>query len=78
MVDDMKGQITLTPNCTDVNSQALLIVDAAQNLKEGEDATTQKFSIRRYNGRDLSQVDALEGTKIKVRFFRDQQIVELK
>lgn len=44
--------------------------------KEGEG--DKKFSIRRYNTREMVQSDALEGEKEKVRFFRDQQIVELK
>jgi len=38
-VNDEWGQYTLTPNCTDINSQGVLLVDAAVNQKEGEDAT---------------------------------------
>ncbi len=44
-------------------------------MKDGEDP---KYTVRRYQNRDLVSVDVLEGHKDKLRFFRDQQIVELK
>ena len=71
----------LTPNCTDLNSQGVLLVEAA--LKNAADSSSsaaeRKFSLRRYTPRGLEQADTLEGEKEKVRFFRDgQQIVELK
>jgi len=55
----------------------MLLVDALQvnGVKEGDEP---KATIRRYQQRDLVSVDVLEGTKDKLRFFRDQQIVELK
>ena len=54
----------------------MLLVDAMQaQLKDGEDP---KYTLRRYQNRDLVSVDVLEGQKDKLRFFRDQQIVELK
>jgi hypothetical protein len=37
LLHDEWPQLTLTPNCNDLNSQGLLIADAAQKLKEGED-----------------------------------------
>ena len=46
-------------------------------VKDGEEAAA-KASIRRYQHRDLISIDVLEGPKDKLRFFRDQQIVELK
>jgi hypothetical protein len=39
LLHDEWPQLTLTPNCSDLNSQGLLIADAAQRLKEGEDAS---------------------------------------
>lgn len=48
-------------NCNDVNSHGMLLVDAQQtNVKEGEDP---KFTLRRYQHRDLVSVDVLEGQK---------------
>lgn len=43
------SQLALTPNCSDINSQGLLIAEAALKLKEGEDPAQQKFYLRRYN-----------------------------
>jgi hypothetical protein len=66
----------LTPNCTDLNSQGVLLVEAA--LKGEAGSGEKRFSLRRYTPRGLEQADVLEGEKEKVRFFRDAQIVELK
>ena len=75
-VVDEQNAFKLTPNCSDVNSSGMLLVDAMQaQLKDGEDP---KYTLRRYQNRDLVSVDVLEGHKDKLRFFRDQQIVELK
>lgn len=75
VIDELNA-FKLTPNCSDLSSQGWLLVDAAQsNVKEGEE---QKYTIRRYNQREVVSVDALEGQKEKLRYFRDQQIVELK
>ncbi len=75
-VVDEQNAFKLTPNCSDVNSQGTLLVDAVQGqAKEGEDP---KYTLRRYQQRELVSVDVLEGQKEKLRFFRDQQIVEMK
>jgi len=75
--DEWADIAALTPNCTDLNSQGLLLVDAAMKAqgKEGGDVA---YTLRRYNMKGHAQTDALEGEKEKVRFFKDQQIVELK
>ena len=58
-VVDEQNAFKLTPNCTDVNSQGMLLVDAMQSqVKEGEDT---KYTLRRYHHRDLVSVDVLEG-----------------
>jgi hypothetical protein len=58
-VVDEQNAFKLSFNCNDINSQGMLLVDAQQNnIKEGEEG---KFTLRRYQNRDLVSVDALEG-----------------
>lgn len=78
MVNDEWGQITLNPFCTDMNSQGLLLADATHIRKEGDDSSQDKHSLRRYNFKEMVLAEPLEGEKEKLRFFKDQQIVELK
>lgn len=74
---------TLTPNCADINSFGHLLIDAALKPKDGvvsvgEDLQQQKYFMKKFAFRECIQNEPLDGVKEKLRFFKDNQIVELK
>ena len=78
LLQDEWALYSLTPNCTDINTQGELLIDAALKQRDGEDPSQQKYYLKRYFLREQLGTDPLEGAKDKLRFFRDNQIVELK